>query len=376
MFLHNLKYAMKTMLKNKTALIWTLLFPIALGTFMYMSFGSMFERDTKYQVMSVAVVKKVENEAFETMLEELSKEGEDRMLEVSYLSEEDAMTELLEDIVTGIIYMDDEIGLTVKNNSYQNTVLKSILDEYKKQEKVLTDIAMNHPEAFQEAVDNLVSEKNYFVEKTTSNGNQDVYTNYFYAVFAMSCLFASFGSIEKIGNMQANVSALGMRRCMSPNSKAVTVIAEFLSMLVFQFLIEVIALGYFNLLGVDFGNKYPQMLGILFFGSCIGISMGVIIGSCSKFSEGMKVGLCISISMILSVLADLVATGIKDSIEHTIPILNRINPAALIVDSFYALNIYDTYDRYFRNMATLGGMTVVLLIISFLILRRNKYASV
>jgi len=336
----------------------------------------MFERDTKYQVMSVAVVKKVENEAFETMLEELSKEGEDRMLEVSYLSEEDAMTELLEDIVTGIIYMDDEIGLTVKNNSYQNTVLKSILDEYKKQEKVLTDIAMNHPEAFQEAVDNLVSEKNYFVEKTTSNGNQDVYTNYFYAVFAMSCLFASFGSIEKIGNMQANVSALGMRRCMSPNSKAVTVIAEFLSMLVFQFLIEVIALGYFNLLGVDFGNKYPQMLGILFFGSCIGISMGVIIGSCSKFSEGMKVGLCISISMILSVLADLVATGIKDSIEHTIPILNRINPAALIVDSFYALNIYDTYDRYFRNMATLGGMTVVLLIISFLILRRNKYASV
>ena len=376
MFIHNFKYAMKTMLKNKTALIWTLLFPIALGTFMYMAFGSMFETDTKYQVMSVAVVKEVENEAFETMLEELSEEGEGQMLEVAYLSEEEAMTALVEEKVSGIIYQDEEIHLTVAVNSYQNTVLKAILDEYKKQEKVLTDIAMNHPEALAEAVDNLMSEKTFYVEKTTSNGNQDVYTNYFYAVFAMSCLFASFGSVEKIGNMQANVSALGMRRCISPNNKAITIAAEFVSMLTFQFLIEVIALGYFNLIGVDFGNKYPQMLGILFFGSCIGISLGVIIGSIAKLSEGSRAGICISISMVLSVLADLVAGGVKDSIEHTVPIINRLNPAALIVDSFYALNIYDTYDRYIRNMATLGGMTVVLLIISFLILRRNKYASV
>lgn len=376
MFIHNLKYAMKTMLKNKTALIWTLLFPIALGTFMYMSFGSMFEKDTKYQVMSVAVVKECENEVFETLLEELSEEGEAQMLEVSYLSAEEAMTALLEEQVTGIIHMDEEISLMVKNNSYQNTVLKAILDEYKKQEKVLTDIAMNHPDALAGVMDNLQSEKTYYVEKNTSNGNQDMYTNYFYAVFAMSCLFASFGSVEKIGNMQANVSALGMRRCMSPNNKAITIAAEFLSMLFFQFLIEVIALGYFTLIGVDFGNKYPQMLGILFFGSCIGISLGVIIGSIAKLSEGSKSGICILISMVLSVLADLVATGVKDSIEHSMPIINRINPAALIVDSFYALNIFDTYDRYFRNMATLGGMTVVLLFISFLILRRNKYASV
>jgi len=40
-------------------------------------------------------------------------------------------------------------------------------------------------------------------------------TNYFYAIFAMSCLFGSFGAIEKIGKLQGNVSPLGMRRCLS-----------------------------------------------------------------------------------------------------------------------------------------------------------------
>jgi len=176
--------------------------------------------------------------------------------------------------------------------------------------------------------------------------------------------------------MQANVSALGMRRSLSPNSRFVTIVAEFLSILISQFVMEAIVLLYFTVLGVDFGSKYLQILGILFFGSCIGISIGIIIGSIPKLSENGKQGICIIIGMVLSIMADLVAVGIKYAIECNMPIINRINPAALIVDSFYALNIYDTYDRYIRNMATLGTMTVVLIVISALILRRNKYASV
>ena len=191
----------------------------------------------------------------------------------------------------------------------------------------------------------------------------------------MSCLFASFIACEKIQKIQANVSPLGMRRCLSPNSKMITILAEFFAMLVTQFAIELITLAYMVMLGVDFGNRYPQIIIILFFGSCIGISMGIIVGSMSRFSGGIKEGLCTSISMVLSVMADLCAGGIKYSIEQTAPIVNRLNPAALIVDSFYALNIYDTYDRYIQNISILGIMSVVLIVISFFIIRRNKYAS-
>ncbi len=376
MFIHNLKYAIMTMLKNKTAWMWTLIFPLALGTFMYMSFGSLFEKDEMFNVIPVAVVEKEDNEAFSTMLDELSKEGDDQMLEAKDMSEEDAKAALEKDEVKGIIYVAEDIKLTVAESTYDTTILKMILDEYKKREAMITDIAKTNPAALKDVIENMTEETTFFTEMSTSDGNQDVYVNYFYAIFAMSCLFASFGAIEKISNMQANVSPLGMRRCLSPNSKAVTIIAEFISMLVMQFAVEVVALGFFIVLGVDFGNKYPQILLILLMGSCIGIALGIIIGSISKMSEAAKSGICISVSMALSVMADLVASGIKDSIEHSMPIINRINPAALIVDSFYALNIYDTYDRYFRNMGILAVEVVVLLGISFLILRRNKYASV
>ncbi len=376
MFFHNLKYAFITMLKNKTALIWTLLFPIALGTFMYMAFGNVFEDQALFSEVPVAVVKDKENEAFETMLSELSKEGDDQLLVVEYMTEKEANKALNDEEVTAIIHMGDELKLTVGSNSYEATVVESVMNEYKKQEKVMTDIATNHPENLAGAIENLVESKTFYTEKNTSDGNQDMMTNYFYAIFAMSCLFGSFGAIEKIGKLQANVSALGMRRCLSPNSKMISIVSEFVAMIVFQTVVQIIALVYFVAIGVDFGNKYPQMVGILFFGSCIGIAFGIIVGSISKVSENTKSGICISVSMVVSGMADLYANGVKDMIEHTVPIINRLNPAALISDSFYALNIYDTNERYLGNMSILGTMTVVLLVISYLVLRRNKYASV
>lgn len=376
MFIHNLKYAIKTMLKNKTALIWTLLFPIALGTFMYMAFGKVYQEEAIFSEVPVAIVKSVDNEAFEAMIDELSKDGADSLLAPVYVDKKEALKKLDEGEVVAVVYLDQKISMEVNYNSYQCTVVESVVNEYLKQEKVLTDIATNHPENLTGALDNIANSKDYCTEKITSEGNQDVMTNYFYAIFAMSCLFGSFGAIEKIGKLQGNVSALGMRRCLSPNSKMTSIVAEFISMLVFQVIAEVIALVYFVAIGVDFGNKYPAIVGILVLGSCIGIAIGIIIGSISKLSENNKSGICVLLGMSLSVMADLCAQGIKDAIEHSVPIINRINPAALITDSFYALNIYDTYDRYLGNIAILGGMTVVLLIISFMILRRNKYASV
>ena len=376
MFVHNLKYAFKTMLKNKTAIIWTLLFPIVLGTFMHMAFSEIYEAEAIFTEVPVAVVKDKENESFEMMLDELSKEGDEQLLVVKYMDEEKANKALEDEEVIAIIHMGDELELTVASNSYESTVVETVMNEYKKQEIILTDIATNHPENLAGAIENLVDSKSFYTEKKTTDGNQNMITNFIYAVFAMSCLFGSFGAIEKIGKMQGNVSALGMRRCLSPNSKMISIVAEFVSMIVFQTVVQIIALIYFVILGVDFGSKYVQIIGVLFFGSCIGVAFGIIIGSISKISENTKSGICISISMVLSGMADLYSTGVKDAIEHKAPIINRLNPAALISDSFYALNVYDTNERYLGNLAILCTMTIVLLIVSYLMLRRNKYASV
>jgi len=66
----------------------------------------------------------------------------------------------------------------------------------------------------------------------------------------------------------------------------------------------------------------------------------------------------------------------KDIIEHTCPIINRINPAALITDCLYSLNMYDTYDRFISDIAIMGIIALFFCFGSFLLLRRNKYANI
>lgn len=374
-FLHNLKYAFKTLLKNKTVVFWTLLFPIGLATFMYMAFGNVFENDELFSEIPVAVIVNEKNEGFEEVLSQLSK-GDDKLIKIVD-EDKDKADELLKNgEITGIIYVASEPSLKVSKETYESTILKTILEEYDRAQSVAMDVASVNPEAVTDAIKRLSSDTKYHTEKTSSHGIQNQYYSYFYAIFAMSCLFSSFAGADRISKLQANESALGMRRCLVPTSKLTILFAEFTSMLLVQFVIECLALVYMTLIGIKFGDRYPALLLILFVGSAIGIAIGAIVGSFANLDAGRRQGICVAIGMISSVLADLTVSGIKDMIEHKLPIINRINPASLISDAFYALNVYEDYSRYARNMITLSVMALIMIFISFLLLRRNKYASV
>lgn len=377
MFWHNYCYSIKSIFRNKSAIIWTLIFPIALATFMYMAFGNLFDTDELMTVIPIAVVEKEENKGFDALLEALSKEGEDQIFSVQKLDEKEALEALYNGDVNGIIYKGKEISLTVGENSYMSTIIKTIIEQYTQSEDIVKNIISStaSEEQKSEAIKSLLDNKTYFTEGKTSDGCQNVYYNYFYAIFAMSSMFASFIAVERISKMQANTSSLGIRRAIIPRGKAMMLCSEFLAMVTTQFAVMIIAFIYMNIIGIGFGDKYLAILLILLLGPCVGLAIGAIIGSFAKIGDGAKMGISVSIGMGLSVMADLVASGIKDTIEHTIPILNRLNPAALISDAFYSLNVYDSYNRYFVDIALLVAIMVVLLTISVQILRRNTYAS-
>lgn len=379
MFLHNFKYAIVSLVKSKTALFWTLLFPIALATFMYMAFSNIFEVDEMFSAIPVAVVeedtKQEEPMGLSMVLEQMGREeDEDALLKITKTDEKKAVELLESGEIEGIYYTADE-RLVVEESTTNTTILSMVLEQYTQMKNVYADMQADHPEYMMQAMQQLAARKTSIVEKATTNGCQNEYYNYFYAIFAMSCLFASFASLEKISKMQANTSTLGIRRSLSPNHKMSMVLSEYLALWMVQFAVELIALGYLTVLGVDFGEKYPAIALTLFVGSGIGLSMGVIVGAISKFGEKTKMGIMTTISMFLSVMADLCAGGIKDAVEHHLPILNRLNPAVLLSDCFYALNVYDNYDRFMRNIGILSGMAVLLLGISFCLVRRNRYAS-
>ena len=358
LFFHNSKYTMLSMFRLKVTLFWTLAFPLLLATFMYMAFGNLFEKDEMFKTINVAVVESENDDTLMSVLESLdvnhtdsaskSNDKDDSsnsfsdLINMKLMDSSAAKKALNDKKVTGIIYTEDA-SLVVDENSYNATILECILTQYKQQKNVFTNIAKTNPAALEAEIAGLSDTTSEYKEISPSSGNQDEYTNYFYAVFAMSCLFASFSAVTATNRLLANTSPLGMRKSLAALSKNILIFSEYIS---------------------------------LFFGCMIGLSIGVIIGAIPKLTEGSKIGISVGIGMVLSVLADLCANGIKDMIEHKLPIANRLNPACLISDCFYSLNVYDSYDRFFRNISIMAVESVILLIIAFVLLRREKYASI
>ena len=82
-----------------------------------------------------------------------------------------------------------------------------------------------------------------------------------------------------------------------------------------------------------------------------------------------------AITMICSFLSGLMVGGMRILVAQICPWFNHVNPAALISDSFYALSVYRSHDRYFLNLAMLLVLSALFYLGGFLLVRRKKYAA-
>jgi ABC-2 type transport system permease protein len=213
-------------------------------------------------------------------------------------------------------------------------------------------------------------------EVSFTTGSVDPMVNYFYALIAMGCLYGCFAGMSSATEMKANLSTLGARRVIAPTNKMIVILADFLATIVVQFGCNIVTLLYLVFVWkIDFGQKIPFITATILVGSIIGVSAGLFVGSIGQYAERSKMAIILAITMVECFLSGLMVQGMKNIVEHHMPILNRINPAALIVDAFYSLNIYDTYGRYFQNMASMLVIAVLLCVGSFLAIRRERYAS-
>ena len=127
---------------------------------------------------------------------------------------------------------------------------------------------------------------------------------------------------------------------------------------------------------LDFQGQIGKMLIISLFGSLIGVSVGLFVGSLGKLSEGIKVAVILAISMVCSFLAGLMNSNMKDLVEKHAPIINRINPAALISDAFTVSMFTMIQPAYYRNLVTLAVMSAAFVMASFLLIGGVRYDSI
>ncbi|MDD2418671.1 MAG: ABC transporter permease [Oscillospiraceae bacterium] len=371
---------LKCLLRDKETVFWTLLFPILLATLFNIAFGSITSATEMFSPVATAVIDNQayqDNVPFKEALKAVSS-GEQPLLKVSVLSQDQAEQKLKEGEISGIITVSDGINLRVINTGLYQSLIKSFLDEYLQIEKTAGAIIESNPSAVQNGLFNsLADRRNYTDEISFSGAEPDTFLAYFYALIAMACLYGSFWGLRNVIDIQANLSPLGARRSVSPTHKLTSIVCDQLAALTIHFAEILITICYLVfVLGVDFGKRGGLVVLICFVGSVTGISLGTFVGSAIRKNEKVKYAMLNGISLSMSFLAGLMFIEMKYIVAQNVPLLSYINPAALLSDAFYSLNIYESLTRFYLNFGLLCSLSVLLSVASYMLVRREKYASI
>ena len=380
MFFHQYKYRIKYFLKTPVLLFWALLFPIILGTLFNMTFGSSIESQEGFSTIPIAVVidkPSTNNDLFLEATKSVSYSEDHLMFDVVETSMENSKDLLKSGSITAIIFVGEGRELIVKENGFDQSIVKSFMDQYLRTEAILTDIATNRPNQLAAASNELLKTEGFIKQVNLKGEDTSAILQYFYALIAMVCLYGCFLGASNAYDIQANQSDIAARRCITPTNKLTLIVADNLAALTMHFIELVIVWFYLRfILGVPIGTQPRFFFLVALIGSMVGISIGQFVGVVVKGNVNIKMGILSSVSMIFSFFSGLMYAQMKDVVEKNFPLFNRINPAALITDAFYSLTVFDDYTRYYQSLISLVCITILLTLGSYMVMRRERYESI
>ncbi|MDF1617150.1 ABC transporter permease [Petrocella sp. FN5] len=378
MFIHIFKYRFKSLIRNKSMIFWTLVFPLLLATFFSLAFSGLNDHE-RFNTINIGIIKDDNYEkdfAFQQLIQMLSKD-EKPMFSASLMNEEEAKEKLVSNSIDGFIQVGSPMVLTVHQKGFNQSVIKLFLDQYSQTYSAVINIAKEDSTVLKDVITKLEEGALYTKEFQLSQANPDNTLMYFYALIAMSCLYGSFFGLREVIDIQADQSPHAARVNLSPVHKLKAFIYSGASSVLIHTaeLMVLLAYLYFGL-GIDFGHQFGLVILTTILGSVVGITMGALIGVVVKGGEGIKSAVCIGVSMLGSFLSGMMYGEMKYIIDQNAPIIGRLNPIHVLADAFYALYYYDDYERYSMNALSLVAFILIFSIITYRIIRREKYASI
>lgn len=383
MFLHNYIYRLKCIVRDKQMIFWTLLFPILLATLFNMAFSNLSSAEN-FSEIKIGIVNNDEynkNTEFIKAIDYVSSDdksaGKSNLFDIKYTSKEEADKLLDDNKIEGYIFFDNGIKLVVNKSGLNQTVLKGFLDDFKQTSSTIVTIVSKNPAAVQNGLLNNISNRtDYLKEVSASKSAPDTTVNYFYTLIAMACLYGSFWGLKEVVAIQANLSPQGARVNMAPTHKLKIFIASMFAATTVQ-LVEIFALLVYLILvlKINFGSQLGYIVLTCVIGTITGVTFGTFIAAIMKKGESLKIGILIGLTMTMSFLSGMMYDKMKYIVSTNVPILGYINPANLISDSFYSLYYYNTHTQFFTDIVLLCVFSVVFSIITYFVLRRQKYAS-
>jgi len=389
MFFHNFKYVFKSIFKDKGLIFWTFAFPILLGTFFSMAFSDI-EKNEMLDIINIGIVSNEEfnnnviyKDTFKSLSDEANKE---RLFDINY-SDEDTLKKELENMnIIGYLILEENVPkIIVQNSGTNETIFKFVVDEINQTQLMIGNVIEYNQLKGNQNIEELYSNIYSKIEKVKNDENiQNITSNNisytmieFYTLIAMTCLYGGMISMVAINNCLPNMSSKGKRISVTSTSKFKIIISSLLASYLIQ-LIGLFLLFIYTIfvLKIDYGSNLPLIILLSLIGSFAGLSLGVFVATIFKTNENGKTGILISITMLGCFLSGMMGITMKYIIDKNIPILNKINPANMITDGFYGLYYYDTLDRYIINIISLILFSLIMILISYKSLRRQKYDSI
>lgn len=373
-------YRIKVLLHQKTAIFWCLLFPVFLGMLFYFMFGNLDNLEQFQEIPIGMITTEMESsgEMFEKLLTNAEVEDGTPMFKVTeYDDKQEADRALNAEQIDGYITVGADYVLTVREADINTSIIKMFIDQYMQNEALIKEVAMTHPERVQAMVMQMFSEETVKIKEIPLAGqDKSPYAQLFYALLALTCLIASSVGLANGFHIQADLSMVAVRRNVAPAKKMRQVMIDFFATYFMYCILATLVLGICVFVyQQDFGRDVGFILLGTWAGSFVGIAVGTMIAVVCKGNRQEKQGICVAFFMTSSFLGGLQWGEITYYLEKHCPIVNRLNPATLIVNSYKSLAVFGDYQQYAVNLITLFLIGLIFLVISIWKLRRTRYAS-
>lgn len=376
MFAHIFIYRLKTLLRDRSNVFWTAIYPIILAFFYALAFTNINNAES-FKAFPVGVVDNAEYRSqmyFTQALEAVSQEGDNQLFDVTLMTLEEATDSLNNNRIAGYILFDGGARVVVKSSGLNQTILKGFMDSFLQQSSAVMSILKDNPAAARNLV--LPERGDYIKPAKLAGGRTDVTVIMFYGLIAMAVMFGGFWGQREVEDVQANLSTQAARINLSPVHKLKAFVCSLCAALLIQIVSLLVLVLFLTLvLGVDFGPRFGHLALTCVVSGVMGVTFGAFQSALVKGSNGLRLAVMLAVSLLSSALAGMMFPTIKYIVVEAVPALAYINPANLVSDALYALYYYGPGPRFTLNLVLMLAFSAVFSLVVYIVMRRQKYAS-
>ncbi|WP_302718473.1 ABC transporter permease [uncultured Senegalimassilia sp.] len=400
-------HTVRMLVRQRDVLVWVIAFPLVLATLFHVMFAN-FDEYYRADPVSCAVVADENYHAtramfFREMLQQVSVEGDDQLLDVHEAANADEARNLvLSGDAAAVITVDDE-GLPsmdvspLASRTLDQTIVRAVLDRYRQLYAEMKQVFLAQAgaadlqapptdaqleafaqtpgadQAVQAFMADAVGTQQVDVLRVASSGT----VRYYYALMGFAALMSITVAIHSVSAVRANTSAVGARRQVSGTSVTRQLAVSMAASFAVVFACLLLAFAYMRLvLGVEFGGR--DGLAVVAIAACalMSVGFGAVLGALPGMPVAGKVGLATGITCLCALFAGLYgepAMQLADQISQTAPWAVLINPAAQAANAFYDLTYYDSLAPFFSTVGVLVAMAAAFFVAAALLMRGHNY---